>query len=142
MEVDKDLDIKIKDLILSQLSVDDQIKNDIQSFQFGIDKYTKGDGLPLHTDKGRINPYEVLLYIPKDNTFVGRDLHIVSPDYNLKVRPIPGLLCFINAFAENTYHGVTELTSDSELYVIIGGIGINSREWRDSINLKEKKLHA
>lgn len=133
MSVDLDVDQKIKELLLSQLSIDSELERDIKAFQFGIDKYTKGDGLPLHTDKGRINPYEILLYLPKDDNFIGRDLHIVGPDYNVKVRPIPGLVCFINAFAEDTFHGVTELTSESEIYVIIGGIGINSREWRVGI---------
>lgn len=132
MKVDPVTDRKIKDLLLT-MDVDNNIRKDIESFEFGIDKYTKGDGLPLHTDKGRINPYEILLYLPKDNDFIGRDLHIVGPDYNLKVRPIPGLVCFINAFAENTLHGVTTLETDSEIYTIIGGIGINSREWRVGI---------
>lgn len=132
MCVDPVTDRKIKDILL-QLDVDEAIRRDIESFQFGIDRYTKGDGLPLHTDKGRINPYEILLYLPKDDEFEGRDLHIVGPDYNLKVRPIPGLVCFINAFAENTFHGVTPLTSESVIYTIIGGIGINSREWRVGI---------
>ena len=124
---------RIKELLLEKLDVDKNIKRDIAAFEFGIDKYTKGDGLPLHTDKGRINPYEILLYLPKDDNFVGRDLHVVGPNYNLKVRPIPGLVCFINAFAVDTYHGVTTLESESEIYVIIGGIGINSREWRVGI---------
>lgn len=125
--------------ILEQLDIDETMKRDIASYRFGIDKYTKGDGLPLHTDKGRLNPYEVLVYIPKDDEFIGRDLHVVSPTYNVKVRPVRGLVCFINAYAENTLHGVTPLETDSTIYVLLGGIGINSREWRDSINLKEEK---
>lgn len=132
MVVDPKTDRWIKDILLT-MDIDHKLRDDIESFQFGIDRYTKGDGLPLHTDKGRINPYEILLYLPKDDAFVGRDLHIVGPDYNVRVRPIPGLVCFINAFAKDTFHGVTTLESDSIIYTIIGGIGINSREWREGI---------
>jgi hypothetical protein len=137
-ELSKQTDDMLR-IILEQLDIDETMKRDIKSYSFGVDKYTKGDGLPLHTDKGRLNPYEILIYMPEDDEFIGRDLQVVNDFYNVKVRPIRGLVCFINAYAEDTFHGVTPLETDSTVYVLLGGIGINSRDWRDGINIKEDK---
>lgn len=123
--------------IVDSLPIDETLRNEIRSFEFTVDKYCLGDSMGMHTDEGRVFPYEILIYYPKKEEFSGRELHILGPDYDFKFKPKIGSVCFVNTFLKNNkvYHGVTELKTDTEIYVLIGGVGLDSKKYQEYFNI-------
>jgi hypothetical protein len=123
--------------IIKALPVDEFLRNEIKFFEFTVDKYCIGDSMPMHKDQGRIFPYEILIYYPKSKFFVGRELHIENSEYDFKFKPKQGSVCFVNTFLRDndTFHGVTELKTDTEIYVITGGMGLDSKKHQEYYNI-------
>jgi hypothetical protein len=112
-------------LLLKNLPVEQKIKDDLMSFEYGLDKYKKGDWMQMHSDRGRINPYELLFWLCKnDDAFEGRDFIMKTPLYEARMRPNTGLFCFVNNIMPlDILHGVSPLLNDEPVITIFGTLG-------------------
>ena len=111
--------------LLKNLPVDDKIKEDLMSFEYGLDKYKQGDWMPMHSDNGRIYPYELVFWLSKDDdAFIGRDFLMKTPYYEASMRPKTGLFCFVNNVKPlDVVHGVSPLLNDVPVVTVFGTLG-------------------
>ncbi len=120
--VHEEIRLQLVDFILKQ-DIEDFLLESVVNFSFDINKMTLGENVPMHNEISQKSPYEVILWLTKTDTYEGREFVMERGNVTTKIKPTNGLMCFLDTTSIDSYHGVTELLTDTEIISITGGLG-------------------
>lgn len=113
---------KLIDLISSRTQ-DPYLLELINNFKFDANKMIKDDFMGFHNEVSQKSPVEVILWLPKENNYEGRDFLMEINGEVKKFHPLKGSICFLDTTSPTNRHGVSPLLSDTEIISIVGGLG-------------------
>lgn len=122
----KQLDSNLSKVIaklICQKTTDIFLLDLISKFNFDANKMIKGDFMELHNEVSQKSPIEVIVWLPKENSFEGRDFLMEMEQGVQTFHPKKGSVCFLDTTSLINRHGVSPLLSDTEIISIVGGLG-------------------
>lgn len=126
--VKRDISSPLKELIypeLQKLNLDPTLDSLFSAFKYDINKMVEGDHVPFHNEVNQKSPVEFVLWLTKSE-YEGRIFTVKRDGEQVfSLKPFNGMICFLNTTLEDFTHGVTHLTSNSEVISITGGLGAN-----------------
>ncbi len=121
-DVSEDIRVELIDIFKS-CTEDEYLLSTLSEFHFNINKMMKDEWVQMHNEVAQLCPFEVILWMTKNDEFLGRDFLIDAPSMNRKIRPANGLVCFLDTTDPQIFHGVDKLLSDDQIISITGGLG-------------------
>lgn len=108
---------------LKTMTTDSFLLSELDKFHFDVNKMIKGEYVEMHNEVSQASAFEIVIWFTK-NKFTGRDF-IMEYSGGKKdfVHPHNNLVCFLDTTCLETRHGVSEMTSDTQVISITGGLG-------------------
>lgn len=133
---DLELTVKnLKELIETNLSV----KGENLYYDFDSISYKNEIKPHYHLIPGS---FQVVVWLPKNQSFTGRLFQFGSPDFLQQVKPELGFMCFMKPNDPNFIHGVSPLTSHHSIKTLGFSSLIKRVEGNQDINVNPKAISS